>query len=89
MAKGYIIGAVPLIVDVADFPAVGDVEKDVVYDDGAKTGTFKVPPETKVEKNYQYGKDDTEFTGVLRRFILPLGGKLQKKHNITGTLRKV
>ena len=42
MAIGYIIGAVPLIVDVADFPAVGDVKNGVTFDNGNKTGSYVV-----------------------------------------------
>lgn len=40
MAIGYIIGAVPLIVDVADFPAEEDVEVGITYDNETKTGTY-------------------------------------------------
>lgn len=49
----------------ADFPAVGDVESGVQYDNGNLTGTFAVPIEADVRQSTQYGADGTEFTGIL------------------------
>jgi len=47
----------------ADYPDIGDVEKGVVFDSGAKTGTFKAPIENNVRKPVHYGAGDVEFTG--------------------------
>lgn len=87
---GYIIGAVPMLVDVSDYPAVGDVEKNVVYDHGAKTGTFKVPAEGEVENAVGYGKDGTEYTGTATytvNFIKEAIGELEKEDNMVGELQ--
>lgn len=79
MAIGYIIGAVPLIVSVDDYPAVGDVEKDVSFDHGNKIGTLEVPAEEDVEVGVGYGEDGTEFEGT----YLGLTG-----NNLTAVLEK-
>ncbi len=73
-----------------DYPVIGDVEKGVSYDSGAKVGNFKVPVENKVEQGEKYGALGTEFTGTLLAvsFQLPLVGVLRDKINLTGTLRK-
>lgn len=55
----------------ADFPAVGDVESGVSYDDGNLIGTFGVPTEAQVLLSVGYGEDDTEFTGSLGNIIPP------------------
>jgi hypothetical protein len=88
MAIGYIIGAIPMIVDVADFPAEGDVEKDVVYDDGAKTGTFEAPTEEDVEEGVSYGADGTEYTGTFIPIYAgqDLIGYLEESVDLTGEL---
>jgi hypothetical protein len=44
-----------------DYPAVGDVEKDVVY--GGGTGTLVVPTAAQVEEGVGFGAGGTEFTG--------------------------
>lgn len=49
----------------ADYPVIGDVEKGVTYDSGAKVGTFKEPGVANVLLGVQYGAGDTEFTGEL------------------------
>lgn len=73
-----------------DLPTIGDVEKGVQFDSATKTGTFKVPPEAKVEKNYEYGEDDVEFTGQMQTMNakIPIIGTLQPQVSITGKLRK-
>lgn len=79
---------------VVDYPAVGDVEKDVSFDEGAKIGTFKAPAENQVEKDVGFGEDGTEFTGTLVAGEVTiisgsnLEGRLQKKTNLTGALQK-
>jgi len=48
---------------VCDFPATGDVEEGVKFDNGSKTGTFVVPAENIVKDTETYG-DNEEFTGT-------------------------
>ena len=75
MAQYEWIAGRPVLTDKVDFPAEGDVEKDVVYDDGAKTGTFKPPVEADVRDGEGYGANDNEFAGTLD---LPVVGDVEK-----------
>ncbi len=59
---------------VADYPAVGDVEKGVTFDSGGQTGTLLVPAVGDVETGVQFGAGDTEFTGT---FDAPAVGDVQ------------
>ncbi len=61
---GLILDQLDNGVAVCDFPAVGDVEKGVEYDDGNRTGTFKEPGIANVKEGVEYGASDTEFTGT-------------------------
>jgi len=83
------IGGRPVCSERDDYPAVGDVEKDVVYDGGAKTGTFKAPAESKVEKDVGYGEDDVEFVGTLVPQVDFVGeaiGHLEEEDNMEGKI---
>ena len=51
----------------ADYPAVGDVEEGVVFNNTNSTGTFAVPAEGDVVSLVGYGEDGTEFTGSFVR----------------------
>ena len=64
---GFMVDQLDDGVAVCDFPAVGDVEKGVKFDNDAKTGTFKEPGIANVAEGVQYGEDDTEFTGTFAR----------------------
>jgi hypothetical protein len=55
-----------------DFPAVGTVTKDVIFDNGNLVGTNERAPESKVDNGFQYGEDGTELTGTAKRISLPL-----------------
>lgn len=48
----------------ADWPAAGDVQNGVTFDNGARTGTFTEPGVGNVETGVQYGAAGTEFTGT-------------------------
>ena len=74
-----------------DLPAIGDVEEGVKFDNETKTGNFKVPIEAKVEKDYQYGAEGTEFTGALigqNIFKADAVGKLQQRVSMKGILKE-
>lgn len=72
-----------------DYPTVGDVEKDVSYDYGAKIGTFKPPAEEDVELGVQYGADGTEFTGEYLGLTGDnLEATLEKNPNLTAQLEE-
>ncbi|KKK74077.1 hypothetical protein LCGC14_2887360, partial [marine sediment metagenome] len=70
---GLILDQLDNGVAVCDFPALGDVEKGVVFDDGSKTGTFKEPGIANVKEGVEYGANDTEFTGTYARNVVGIG----------------
>lgn len=76
-----------------DYPSEDDVEKDVVYDGGAKTGTFEAPVESDVKKNIGFGSLGTEFIGTLVAAGLFLRGinlkaKLEEDTNLRAQLER-
>jgi len=79
-------------IPVCDYPSEDDVEKDVVYDSGNKTGNFVAPQENEVKKDVGYGAQGTEFLGTLESGAILIGtnlkGVLQKKTSMTGVLEK-
>lgn len=58
---GAMVG--PSLID-ADWPAVGDVQNGVAFDNGGRVGTFTEPGVGNVETGVQYGAGGTEFTGT-------------------------
>lgn len=48
-----------------DYPAVGDVQSGVVYNNGDSTGTLVLPAAGNVLSGTGYGASGTEFTGTL------------------------
>jgi hypothetical protein len=75
---GSTIGA--LEAQGTDYPAVGDVESGVQYNNSGSTGTFGVPAVEDVRAGTTYGSGGTEFTGTFAGG----GSGLAIQANLTG-----